>query len=90
MPIALFWWLQRFISPLLYFTSVLLLKQGQPFSIAWTVTSTVDFHHGLSYTKHSDLWIRFVLYIFDIIVFLMRSRDLSDFDLINVSDKYSP
>ena len=62
MSIALFWWSQTFIFPLLSFSSVLLLKRSQSSLIAWTVTSTVAFYHSWSYTKRSDLWIRFVVY----------------------------
>ena len=51
-----------YIFPL-YSTSVLLLKQSQPSSTAWAVTSTAAFCHCWGYTKHSDLWIRFVVYV---------------------------
>ena len=61
MFVPLFWWSQRFIFPLLYFTSVLILKQSQFSSIVWTVTSTDAFYHCWSYMKQSDLWIRFVV-----------------------------
>ena len=53
-----------YLSVLLYFTSVLLLiMRSQPASIATTVASTAAFYHCWSYTKHSDLWIRCVVYI---------------------------
>ena len=81
-----------YIFPLLCFTLVLLLKQSQPCSIAWTVTSTAAFCHCWSYMKHSDLWIIFVVYIwywhsfpYEICKFIWLI-----FDLINLNEKYSP
>ena len=56
MFVALFWWSQRFIFPLLYFTSVLILKRSQFSSIVWTVTSTVT-PSILSLLKlHETVW----------------------------------
>ena len=63
MFVALYWWSQRFIFPLLYFTSVLLLKRSQPSPIVWTVISKAAFYHCWSYTNNFDLRIRFVVYI---------------------------
>ena len=80
MSIALFWWSQRFIFPLLYVTSVLLLKRSQPSSIVWTVTSTAAFYHCWSFTKHSDLWIRFAAYIwYQFDIFITIYANLFDF-----------
>ena len=59
--IALFWWSRRFI----YFFLILLqllIMQSQPALIAWTGTSAA-FYHCWSYTEHSVLWIRCVVYI---------------------------
>ena len=53
-----------YIFPLLYFTSVLLLKmRSQASSITWKVTSTAAFYLCWTYTEHFDLWIRCVVYI---------------------------
>ena len=80
-----------YIFLLLYFTSVLLLiVQSQPFSFAWTVTSTAAIYHCWSYMEHSDLWIRCVaciwywhsLSLWDMRIYLI-------FDLINVNDNAS-
>ena len=48
-------------SSLFYFSFVTMWSQ--PASIAWTVTSTAVFYHCWNYTKHYDLWIRCVVYI---------------------------
>ena len=49
---------------LLYFISVsLMIMRNQPASTSWTVTSTAAYYHCWSYTLHSVLWIRCVVYI---------------------------
>ena len=77
-----------YIFLLVYFTSALLLiMRSQSSSIAWTVTSTTALYHCWSYTKHSDLWIRCIAYIW-----YLHSLSIWDmriyliFDLINVNN----
>ena len=58
-----------------FFTSTLLLiMQGQPASIAWTGTST--FYHCWCYTKHYVLWIRYFAYILYYYSLLVRDVDI--------------
>ena len=60
---ALFWWSQRFIYFFFFILLQLLIMRSQPASVAWTVTSAAAFYHCWSYTEHSVLWIRCVVYI---------------------------
>ena len=60
---ALFWWSQRFTYFFFFILLQLLIMRSQPASVAWTVTSAAAFYHCWSYTEHSVLWIRCVVYI---------------------------
>ena len=49
---------------LLYFNSVLLLiMRSQPASMSWSLIFEATFYHCWSFTEHSVLWIRCVVYI---------------------------
>ena len=63
-------------SSLFHFSFVI---EAKPTFLDCVSSNIYSFYHCLSYTKHSDLWIRFVAYIWFNIVFLMRCANLFDF-----------